>query len=484
MVECNNILCSGSIKLIDSDRGLKVKLNHPFSSGGASCLSFSDCGRYLVCASSGVGEILIYDTATLTEESAPLVVVPVSAAPVHLVARSSGVAGKNKKGSSGFILDIICIMKDKKGCVVRVTKDGNSDATPAISQLVIESTGSTSLLSAQFSPSVESDGLVVAATGSLSAPRFLRAAYLDIESSSSGGKVLSKVTLPGSIDTGAVVEHAIGMNGHSASNGSASEVSLVGPYEMGAAKRPLTDDSDKTATKRVRLEDANGHGEDVKSVDAEFMTMEERLRRLSSALEEAESKAQQAATAQAEADSKKNKAVVSKESIARPTSDSLVVLVEQALQSGDDGLLEQCLRCTDMAIVTETARRLPAQRVVALLRRLVAKFEKRPTRGILVTHWIQAVLKFHVSYLLAVPDLAKQLAGLSQMLDQRLSTYTRLASLAGRLDLLMAQQTSSVSDVMVQVEDGDHRKSIKKRKAKVGPATMVLAVPDDIYYEE
>lgn len=33
----------------------------------------------------------------------------------------------------------------------------------------------------------------------------------------------------------------------------------------------------------------------------------------------------------------------------------------------------------------------------------------------------------------------QQLAGLSQMLEQRLITYSKLSSLAGRLDLLMSQ---------------------------------------------
>jgi hypothetical protein len=38
-----------------------------------------------------------------------------------------------------------------------------------------------------------------------------------------------------------------------------------------------------------------------------------------------------------------------------------------------------------------------------------------------------------------VPDLSFQLAGLSQMLEQRLASYVKLASLSGRLDLLMSQ---------------------------------------------
>ena len=47
--------------------------------------------------------------------------------------------------------------------------------------------------------------------------------------------------------------------------------------------------------------------------------------------------------------------------------------------------------------------------------------------------------RYHTSFLISVPDLSDQLAGLSQMLEQRLASYSRLASLSGRLDLLMSQ---------------------------------------------
>jgi len=73
------------------------------------------------------------------------------------------------------------------------------------------------------------------------------------------------------------------------------------------------------------------------------------------------------------------------------------------------------------------------------LRKLVAKFEKRPSRGILLTKWLSNILRYHTSFLVSIPDLSSQLAGLSQMLEQRLSSYSRLTSLNGRLELLMSQ---------------------------------------------
>ena len=125
-----------------------------------------------------------------------------------------------------------------------------------------------------------------------------------------------------------------------------------------------------------------------------------------------------------------------------PSADSLVTLLDQALQSGDAALLEQCFNYTDLDVIDTTTKLLSTHRVLKLLKVLVAKFEKRPSRGLLVTRWISCILKNHLSYLITVPDLSVQLAGLNQMLEQRLQAYTRLSSLAGRLDLLMSQLSS------------------------------------------
>ena len=95
-------------------------------------------------------------------------------------------------------------------------------------------------------------------------------------------------------------------------------------------------------------------------------------------------------------------------SLPTPTSDSLVTLIDQALQSGDDSLLEQCLACNDMDVIDGTARVLKTHRVVTFMKKLVAKFEKRPSRGILLTRWLSCILRHHTSFLISVPDLSEQ----------------------------------------------------------------------------
>ena len=54
---------------------------------------------------------------------------------------------------------------------------------------------------------------------------------------------------------------------------------------------------------------------------------------------------------------------------------------------------------------------------------------------------------------MSVPNLTGELAGLSQMLEARLTTYQRLASLSGRLELLLGQSNSNFQydDNQVQV---------------------------------
>jgi hypothetical protein len=144
-----------------------------------------------------------------------------------------------------------------------------------------------------------------------------------------------------------------------------------------------------------------------------------------------------------------------------PSSDSLVVLLEQALQSGDDVLLEQCLACDDNDVIEATSAHLPTARIFAFIRRLVSKFEKRPSRGLLLTRWLSAILKYHAAYLISLPDLAQKLTSVSQIMEQRLASCSRLASLGGRLDLLMSH-VATISNKGGDKADARKPKSVVK----------------------
>ena len=121
--------------------------------------------------------------------------------------------------------------------------------------------------------------------------------------------------------------------------------------------------------------------------------------------------------------------------------------------------------------------------MVQLLRKLVAKFEKRPSRGLLLTRWLAAVLRFHTSFLISVPDLSTQLAGLSQMLEQRLASYTRLAALGGRLDLLLSQIHDVVDDDLDHDDShkDNHNSAVKRRS---GGSQLDAFEPRQVYVED
>ena len=122
--------------------------------------------------------------------------------------------------------------------------------------------------------------------------------------------------------------------------------------------------------------------------------------------------------------------------------------------------------------------------MVQLLRKLVAKFEKRPSRGLLLTRWLAAVLRFHTSFLISVPDLSSQLAGLSQMLEQRLASYTRLAALGGRLDLLLSQMHEVVDDDHEHEDNRifDRHHSAENRRS--GGSQLDAFAPRHVYVED
>ena len=66
------------------------------------------------------------------------------------------------------------------------------------------------------------------------------------------------------------------------------------------------------------------------------------------------------------------------------------------------------------------------------------------------SNWARGVLSTHI--ILSVPDLSSQLDSLSAMLEQRLSAYTKLTALGGRLDLLLSQVSAETSRGASQVD--------------------------------
>lgn len=124
---------------------------------------------------------------------------------------------------------------------------------------------------------------------------------------------------------------------------------------------------------------------------------------------------------------------------ATPAAGSLQVVLSQALKTSDEGMIEQCIGTHSADVIRRTVDRLPTRDIVPFLRRLVAKFQTKPSRGPHLLMWIQEILTRHCSFLTSVPGLAHELSGLFQTVDARLSVFKKLLSLSGRLDLMLTQ---------------------------------------------
>lgn len=96
-------------------------------------------------------------------------------------------------------------------------------------------------------------------------------------------------------------------------------------------------------------------------------------------------------------------------------ADSLAVLLQQALRSGDRALLERCLGLSDARVVRNSVRRLLPMDAAALLRACVERLQSRPARGQQLAAWIRAVLLHHTAYLMAAPGVQPVLTSLYQV---------------------------------------------------------------------
>jgi hypothetical protein len=368
---------------LDTESGRKKKLVVSLS-GGAGCLLFSPCGCFLIASAGRSGrEILIFD-ARADAPLEPVYVVSVKDSPVGIDCKTSVSAG---------VLEILVVGEKGGAYVFQVRSDYRSHVeTGEIPVVCMTEISCEEPIIAGFLGSIANSSHVAGlgatfAVGKTSAPSFI---HVHTHNSSTGA-------------CHAAVDIPINLGISTENNGSAKalvqDAVVLGPNETAGKKRPVValenGSSINNANLKVVDQTDSVANKKLKATEPE-LTLEQRLESVSRQLTALES---------ADAKPKSRSAPI------LPTTDSLSVLIDQALQGGDDSLLEQCLGCTDMSVVESTARRLSAQRIVPFLRKLVAKFEKRPTRGVLLTMWLSAVLRFHTSFLVTVPDLSLQLAG-------------------------------------------------------------------------
>lgn len=140
------------------------------------------------------------------------------------------------------------------------------------------------------------------------------------------------------------------------------------------------------------------------------------------------------------------------------TSDSLIVLLKQALLANDDSQLEVALQVTDKKVIENSIMALSAHRpddgdannendgeiTIMLLTKLVTRLSRKPSRANQLSFWIRTVLVALISSSSngsmqmgkAEKDIAAKLAPLRSMLSERVESLPALLRLEGRLGLI------------------------------------------------
>ena len=139
---------------------------------------------------------------------------------------------------------------------------------------------------------------------------------------------------------------------------------------MGGVKRP------KSTSHTTIGADGGGMGQSLTALSGSA-TLEDRWAALSASLQEMESGGRAEGSHHIGAGSGGSSGSADG---MKPSSSALLVLIEQALQSGDDSLLEQGLACDDIPIIQATVRKIATTQIVKFVRKLVSKYEKQPYR--------------------------------------------------------------------------------------------------------
>ena len=120
----------------------------------------------------------------------------------------------------------------------------------------------------------------------------------------------------------------------------------------------------------------------------------------------------------------------------RATTESLVELLTQALNSNNDALLELALHVRDTTVITKTLSELqPQTLLVTLLGKLTTRLASSPLRAQQLVLWLSPCLKQgHIQRNLFN---SKQVASLRNLLHERMESFQDLVQLEGRLSMMV-----------------------------------------------
>ncbi|KAA0152809.1 hypothetical protein FNF27_06639 [Cafeteria roenbergensis] len=226
--------------------------------------------------------------------------------------------------------------------------------------------------------------------------------------------------------------------------GTRSTVASAVPAGVGARSGVV--DGTEVVAKRMRA--ASEHSDDEDDEADLGVSMADRLRALTGAMQSAPVRAAApgaAASAHDDDEGDSSAAAVSSSRIEDATPSSMATVLSQALHASDAAQVELVLSSTDAEAVDATVACLEARSVVPLLRQVVSRFEAQPSRGASLARWLRAVMVHHAAALASTPGLVSKLSGVYHIIDARLAAYRKLLRLSGRLDLILGQLGSQAS---------------------------------------
>jgi len=351
---------------------------------------------------------------------------------------------------SSHSVDVCCLGRNGDIDIWQINPKKDKDAVPRRAQATVvcdrgndsvnsengDDSGVFAIASATSATTDDSAARIVCARGSVVQPKFEIVAVEDADGSlqSSTLDFLDTAALLKSRQSEsalAVADSTVGSSAASQRNvhvlGARDSSSSVTGQKRRTPGAPTTeeDDVDGAPAKRAALEDA--------APDAQ--TMEERLDNLRQFTEK---------PVRERADSSEDTTVDFGNA-----SQSLVTILQQALQANDKAKLEYCLAVHDKEIITTTINKLPAVCILPFLQQLVDRLERSPRRGRVLINWIRKILLRHTAYLMTVPDLAKELAALYEIIANRSALYTKFCRLSGTM--LIASYVRAPAQLLTEV---------------------------------
>jgi len=121
------------------------------------------------------------------------------------------------------------------------------------------------------------------------------------------------------------------------------------------------------------------------------------------------------------------------------SNNSLATVLNQALRTDDNELLESCLQTADNKIVENTVSRMDSALAMKLLDKLAARMHRRPGRALSLMMWMKLTMIAHGGSLITHPDRVARLGELQRVLEERAKGLPVLLQLKGKLEMLDAQ---------------------------------------------